>query len=44
MGWSSDSRWLLAKASGGTLDLIDATTGMILPLGFTAGYGPGDLK
>ena len=44
MGWSSDSRWLLAKASGGTLDLIDVTTGMILPLGVTAGYGPGDLK
>jgi hypothetical protein len=44
MSWSSDSRWLLAKSTSGSLELIEAATGMALPLGFTAGYGPGSLK
>jgi hypothetical protein len=44
MSWSSDSRWLLAKSTTGSLELIEVATGTALPLGFTAGYGPGSLK
>jgi Tol biopolymer transport system component len=34
MSWSADARWMLAKSTSGSLELIEAATGTALPLGF----------
>ena len=44
MSWSADSRWLLAKRLFGSLELIEVSTRMVLPLSFTSGYVAGSLK
>ena len=36
LSWSPDGRWLLARGQAG-LELVEVATGLILPLGFTAG-------
>ena len=39
-GFSSDGRWIAAtNGRTGVIDLIDVDTGMVLPLGFTRGFG-----
>jgi Tol biopolymer transport system component len=36
--WSPDGQWLLAvNAITGTVDVVNATSGLTLPLGFTKG-------
>ena len=53
IGWSPDSKWVIAHravlASPGAdvtpvLDLVNVATGQVLPLAFTAAYGPASLK
>jgi WD40 repeat protein len=42
--WSPDSKWLIARSVAGVLDLVEVETGRVLPLGYTAWYGPAGLK
>jgi hypothetical protein len=44
ISWSSDSKWLLARADAGVLDLIEVATGKVLPLPYTAAFQSGSLK
>lgn len=44
IGWSPDSKWLLARANVLMLDLIEVSTGQVLPLGYSASYLSGSLK
>jgi hypothetical protein len=44
IGWSADSKWVVAKSSAGTLDLIEVDTGTMLRLGYTTSHQSGSLK
>ena len=44
ISWSPDSKWLLAKANAGVLDLIEVATGKTLPLAYTEAFQSGSLK
>ena len=44
ISWSSDSKWLLAKAQAGVVDLIEIATGQTLPLAYTEAFQSGSLK
>ena len=35
--WSPDSKWIIARAPGNTLEVIQVSSGLRLPLTFTAG-------
>jgi len=44
ISWSSDSKWLLAKAQAGVVDLIEVATGQTLPLPYSGAFQSGSLK
>ena len=43
IGWSSDGKWLIAPSQG-RLHLIDAVTGTVLPLAWSAGLRAASLQ
>ena len=44
ISWSSDSKWLLARANAGVLDLIEVATGTVLPLAYSSEFLSASLK
>jgi hypothetical protein len=45
LDWTSDSQWIIAhNLSQNRLDLINPTSGQIIPLGFSQNYNGASLK